>query len=425
MIGICKILFDLSFYYTLSGFYLYLFSGTYPSIWGVPVLMLSALVYMAIANRKPNINGPSKRKILRPGILLCCALPGLLLVFSPAILQIIQYLPAWAFFGYTIWNGLVNTDRKMFEDHFGFTGKLYLLLLFGILAINTKRLGAALTGAIPYLIIYLLTGVCLMRILREDGKLTKGRNVAILLALLFGSIALAGLQTPQLILNIVGFLYRNVIAWVIVGVVVAVGTIVYGIISIFAKLFSFLNIGNSGVNMDPAGFAQDILGEDVEIIAGQFPAWLRIAAAMLLVLAVAYVIFLIMRKLLGKKSDEKKRDFYTEEHENLQRRERSMRNGLLRPKDPRQAVRWYYRKYLKEGASKRKQKPIPADTSMDILQKYSPFFPENEAEELRELYIIARYRQSLDIPRTAADTARDLWDKMMRSADRKGIGVRD
>ena len=412
MISICKILFDMCFYYTISGYFLYLLSGIYPSVWGLPALMLSVIAYVAIFSRNSGVDDPEERRIFKPGTIICCALPGLLFIFEPALWQIIQYLPAWAFFGYTIWNGLVHTDRTMFREHFGFTGKLYLLALFGIFAITTKRVGGAITGAIPYLIIYLLTGICLMRILREDGKLKKSRNVAVLLLLLVGSIALAGLQTPQLILSVVGFIYRNVIAWVLVGAAVALGAIVYGIITVFAKIFSFLKIGNGEVNVDPGGIAQDIFGEDAAAMAGQFPAWLKIVLAVLLVLAVVFVVFLILRRLLGKKQEDERREFHTEEQEILQKRDRHARGGMLRPKDPRQALRWYYRKYLKEGTQKRGEKPIPSDTSLDILQHFSPFFPENEAKELRVLYIMARYRHSEEIPKVAVDTAHELWAKL-------------
>ena len=407
MIGICKILFDVCFYYTLSGFYLYLISKDYPSFWGVPVLMLSAIAWMVISKRRP-----SSGKGIDPITIICCALPGLIFVFSPTIWQIIQYLPAWAFFGFTIWNGLVNTDRRMFENHFGFTGRLYFLLLFGITAIQTHRVGDAVIGIIPYLIIYLLTGVCLMRILREEGKLTRGRNVAVLLIMLLSSIVLAGLQAPQLIMNVTGFIYRNVISQIIMGAAIAFGAVVYFIYRIFARLFSFLNFGEHEVNLNLEGLAPEEAGEEAAYIADNIPAWLEIVAAVLLILIVALVIFLILRRLLGKKTEDENKEFYKEERENLRKRSRGLGIGLIRPKDPRLAIRWYYRKYLKEGASRRGSKPIPADTSMDILYKYSPFFPGDDSGELRSLYIAARYGLVSEIPKSAVDRASALWSSM-------------
>ena len=413
MVGICKILFDLSFFYALSGFYLYIFTENYPSVWGIPVLMVAALVYFALGALNPAVEsdeGTSTPK--RVVTVLCCAIPGLLFIFAPTLPQILQYLPAWAFFGYTIWNGLTNIDRRMFEDHYSFTGKLFFLLLFGILAISTKRVGGAVTGAIPYLIIYLLTGVCLMRILREEGKLTRSRNVAVLLVLLVSSVILATLQTPQLILSAIGFVYRNIISWAIIGVAVGIAAAIYALFRAIASLFSFIKPGNHEINIDMSGSGQEIFGDEITLREFNPPLWLQVLSIALLVLAIAFVIFLIMRKLLGKRAAEKKSEFYTEERENLNKRGKSIRGGVFRPKDPRLAVRWYYCKYLREGSLKYRAKPVAADTSLSVLRKYRIFFPEHEAEQLRELYVAARYQLGAATSKSAADKAGALWGKM-------------
>jgi hypothetical protein len=84
------------------------------------------------------------------------------------------------------------------------------------------------------------------------------------------------------------------------------------------------------------------------------------------------------------------------------------KGGIFRPRDPRLAVRWYYRKYLKEGVI-RGALPSRADTSRRILHKYSPFFPAEGAEKLRELYIVSRYNYGKEISKTDADNAAKAW----------------
>ena len=412
VIGICKILFDLCFYYTLSGFFLYLITVNYPSIWGLPLLMLSAFGYIVLKGRKYDVRSQGDVKKLDPVTVICCALPALLPAFNPSLWQIFQYLPAWAFLCFTLWNGLIYTNRRMFEDHFTFTGRLFFLVLFGVYAINTNRIGSAVTGAVPYLILYLLTGVCLMRILREEGKLTKSRNIAVMLVLLLGSTVLAGLQMPQLILSAAGFLYRNVISWVFFGLFVALGTIIYGIITFIARAFAFLKTDQFEASNESAWSAQEIFGEESEFLTQSYAAWLEVALAVLLTLAVLYVIFIIFRKLLGKKTEDRKREFYKEEHESLKMRNRSIKRGIIRPKDPRQAVRWYYRKYLKAGSSRGGEKPDISDTSLKIWRKFSPFFPVCEAGKLRDQYIAARYRYSKVIGKSEADMTAELWSKL-------------
>ena len=105
MTAICKMLFDISFYYALRSFYLYLFTGDYPSAWGVPVLILSACVYVVFKNRRSGAE--SSDKTVHPETVIFCALPGLLLAFGLTVWQILQYLPAWAFFAFVIWTNRI------------------------------------------------------------------------------------------------------------------------------------------------------------------------------------------------------------------------------------------------------------------------------------------------------------------------------
>ena len=416
MIEVCKILFDLCFYYTLSGFYLYIFSEISPSGWGIPIIMLSAVVYTALKKWLPGINRPgiSNSKAALPGTIICCALPGLLLALDLTIWQIIQFVPAWVFYAYTIWKGRIYTDRGEFESHFSFSGKVLATMILGFIAFN--RVGGAISVAIPYLIVYLLSGVCLMRILREEKKLTAGRNIAVMLILLLGSIALAIAQTPHILLVAAGFLYRNVVVVILLGLAMAIGGVVYGIIWVIAKIVGLFGFGGRAneVQAELGEAAQDIFEE---VSGGTFrglPAWLEVAAMGLLALAVAFVVFMILRRLLGNKTENRKPRLYTEEQESIQKIDhQNKKSGRFRPTKPRQIVRWYYRKYLKEGVS-RGLEPAPADTSLCISQKYSQSFPESEAEKLRDLYIRARYRYSKVIPKTDADMASEIWRVLKR-----------
>lgn len=411
MIEICKILFDLCFYYTLSGFYLYIFTLNYPSRWGVPALILSAGIYIALSKRKRNeVNdGGSAKSIIKPGAVVCSALPGLLLIFDIPLWQILQFLPAWLYLGFSLCWNRIYTDGREFSSHFSFTGKVLLAVIPGFVAMN--RSGGAITGAIPYLIIYLLTGVCLMRILREEGKVNGGRNIAVLLILLASSIALAVLQTPQLLLGAVGFIYQEIISKILYYALLAIGAVVYGVFYVFRWIISLLGNDAHEVDIDTDLSAQSIFGDEADIITAGTPAWLEVAAIILLALAVSFVIFLIMRRLLGNKPDSRKTKYYTEERENMKKTERGAAPGILRPRDPRNAIRWYYRKYLREGVS-RGAEYTSADTSIDVLKKLSACFPEDETGTLRDLYIEARYRYNKAVLKNDADKAAEIWRKL-------------
>ena len=165
---ILKLLFDICFYYTLSGFYMYIFTGNTPSGWGAAVLILTAGAWIVFDKlRKNKINtderkeineedtaepGASRRVVLSKGLLsrtgsiLFCALPGIIFLFELSMWQFIQYIPAWVYLGYTIWSNKLYTDRAEFLIHFKFTGKILCFMMFGMVIFS--RVGGAVAGAI-------------------------------------------------------------------------------------------------------------------------------------------------------------------------------------------------------------------------------------------------------------------------------------
>ena len=420
MIEVCKLLFDLFFYYTISGFYLHIFTGTPPVIWGMLILAASIIIYVFVQNRlgkgSEAVKPGSKIDLSR---IVCCVIPVTLLLFRPTIWQLVQYIPAWGFLGFSIWTGSLHTGKAEFKDHFGFTGKLLLLMLPGFISVGrngTAFNGSAFDSAVIYLVVYLMLGICLMRMLREEGKLHRGRTLFMLLALFGVSLTLFSLQALDALAAAVGFIYKNIIVNIIFAVVFALGAIFYGIAWIFQKIFSLFG-GDSElfeVKIDMSGSAEQIFGPQ-EFTDNGIPAWLVFLGYAVLALAVCAVVFLIFRRLRGRKPSAEKKSLYTEERENIQAEERRREGGLLRPKDSRLAVRWYYRKFLKEGTRRGAERGA-ADTSLAVAEKYAPLFPPpDSAEQLRNVYIGARYNENGTVTPEDADRAAALWKKMKKS----------
>lgn len=410
MTAIIKLLFDLCFYYTLSGFFIYLAAEAYPGVWGIPLIIAANTVYLVLKKCRPDAEEHSERTQIRPLAIVCCALPAIALLLHPTLWQILQYLPAWAYLCFVIWSGRSSVTYMEFEDHFAFTGKLYLLMFFGLLMLN--RIPGALAGAVPYFALYILSGVYLMRILREEGRLSAGRSAAALLGLLFGAVAITVFRAPQLLLTIVGFLYRNVIVWVLTGlgvIIAAVGYVFYLLIAGIISLF-----GRTPVQPDfnLAMLAQDILGEEPVSAESASLLWLKAVLLALLAIIIILAVFLIFRRLLGSKSSAGKESAYKIEQERLDKRAHKTGAGF-RPKDHRLAVRWYYRKYLKEGISRGAQLG-PSDTSKSVQLKYASFFTGNASDRIRDLYIKTRYALWYPVQSCDVSEMQELWKNLKR-----------
>jgi len=397
-----KILFDLSFYYTLSGFYLYLFTQTHPSPWGVSLLILSACAFLALKRGSGKLDHPP---LFTAVSIACCALPAVVFAFNLTFPQVLQLLPAWAFVCFTLLDGRIYTTRSDFKKHFKFTAKLFAVVIpgFFVLDIVESTVSGVVSGVIPYLIVYFLAGICLMRILREEGKLTARRNIIVLQIFLVVCIAFTVLQGPQYITLAMRFLYWEVLTRLIVGVALVIGVVFNGLLWVLAQLLSIdLHDEEEQINF--------VFGE-AEAVLSEMPAWFTIVVAVFITAVAVFLVFLafkIIRKLLGRKNKAVRANLYTEELERLEKSGRRKWGGIIRPKDPREAVRWYYRKYLKEGIS-RGAEPKRSDTSLRILDKYSPYFPDRDPGKLRDLYILSRYRFRTETAKHDADAAASAW----------------
>jgi hypothetical protein len=422
MTAIIKLLFDLCFYYTLSGYFMHLVAGGYPLIWGIPLIIASNAVYWLLKKFRPGAGIHTFRYVRLPAF-ICSAAPAVILLFSPTPWQIAQYLPAWAYSCFIIWSERTAVTYREFEDHFTFTGKLHLLLIFGVIFIS--RIPGALTGIIPYFTLYILSGVYLMRFLREEGKLSAGRNAAALLALLLSAVVITVFRAPQLFMTVVGFLYKNVIVWVLTGLAVIIAAVGYAVYYLFAAFFSLFSGKSVQIDLNPGGIVQDILGEEIAPTQSASPVWLKAVLLAFLAAVIALAVFLIFRRLLGSKPSARSESAYTVEQEKLDKSTNIKPGGWFRPKEPRLAVRWYYRKYLKEGIS-RGARLSPSDTSKSVKLKYERFFPGNASDRLREVYIKARYAMFCPVQSHEVSEVHELWkilrgERSMSKAEAAGV----
>ena len=215
MAGVLKILFDLSLYYTLTGFYLRCVSGQAPS-----AICFLALVLCAALDAFLRARGV-KSRFLR---FLPLLLPFLSLLARPGLIPFLHCVPAWAYAAFSILTQRLDMRYDGFRSHFGYGLKCLLLLVLGPLFPGMLR-DAAL-GTIPYLVLMLVSGVCLLRLLRE------GRGGGVRQALYMAVFVLfcAGLtvgRAPQLLMKGVGLFWSGVVAPAVFLVAVVMAAALY------------------------------------------------------------------------------------------------------------------------------------------------------------------------------------------------------
>ncbi len=362
MILLYKLLFDICLYLTLTGFYVGLAAGTIftRAFYILMIPLLVWIVYAALTRR-------------------------------------------------------LRTNYEYFYDEYHFGLRLLIILIPGF--IFGRRGAAALAGVVPFLVLMLCSGTCLLRMLRE--RTHSGLRQALYLAFFVAlSAALTVGRFLQNTAAVISWLWLNIVSKIVLAVVIVFAYIFYLIIMALAWLFSFLKTGDAE---PPAFVKQEFFPADaiqqMEVVEKEANPVLRYLLVTAAVLVLLFIIWQILKRLLGEAVLAGGRDDEGDVIEKLERGETPRRRSFLRRARPADTVRYYYAKYLRE-CSKRNLKRKPGDTSLDIADASRESFPEADPEKLRDLYVTARYSDAKTDKNTAAsyaEAAEKAWKELKAS----------
>lgn len=408
MTQVLKLTFDLCFYYSVSGFYLYLIADSYPAFAGFALLVASICLYVFLTTKMPGLYKRREKAIK----ILCALLPASFLLFTPSLAQIVQFLPALAYLIYSIWKELLHTSRYAFIDHLSFTAKLMCIILPGFL-VGSKSI-SALQGASVYMLLYLFAGVAMLRILREDGKIGKRKTLLSLGLLAAFGICLVAFNAPGALFNAAGFIYQNIIANILFYLAAGIGYLIYGIIWLVMKLLSFFGVEGEAIQIDVGGSGAEIFGEGIAEGPAINSQLIETIAYVVVILLIAFIIFMVFRRLLGAaKAGKADASPYLEENEIIAPARTISKT--FRPRDRRLAVRWYYQRFLIEGI-KRGGQVLPRDTSETVEKGYRPLFAGQSTADIRHAYIKARYQEGTPVSAEDVASMAAQWKKLKKAA---------
>lgn len=397
-----KLLFDLTLCYEIFGFYFKILFKAEPCIGGF--LLLISMILLDIFLRSRNLNHGFLK-------ILPLFLPLAVFYYRPTLWQLIQLIPAWVYVGYSIYSGRVAVDYDEFKTHYAFAGKIQFILLLGIIGWN--RVPGALLVAIPYLLLMLVSGVCLLRMLREKEQ--KGSRQAIFMGcfILISALLTMG-RAPQLVITVLKFIYTNAIAPILMGAAMAVSMVAYVFVIALRWLLSVSK--NKGPNppsqeSPPAWYDAsrnyEITPVNVE--------WLKYVIIVIGVLIAGFIVFLIMRKMISEgKEEEQDTKKYDEEEIIEIRKEKPLGFLGIRPRNPRLAVRFYYAKFLVE-CNKRIPDLSKGLTAAELSTISASKFPGTDPSILSSIYAPARYSNRELITTKDVEQAAAAWKELKRA----------
>lgn len=311
-------------------------------------------------------------------------------------------------------------DRIEFEFRTGITIASFLLF-FSLIMGGIRLFNHVAAG---YLLIYLLSGVLLLRSLRYiehngDVKQLRKINLRAIGIVLILSIALSTevfMRFYQQLRSLLWIGYNalvNFVLWVLYWPIYFMGSVLNYIITTFLQNpEGFPQEGGAG---DVEGDMQNIHQNFESASLAESPLF-----RILLGIALLMVLFFILYKIYSRKATTRGvSETYTERKEViLPNRNRNLWQAIknrLKPKSKEDKIRMYYQDFL-ESLKEKGVVLLSSDTTRDFQRKGEPYFVSEELSAFRDIYLQARYGEK-SIDQATYKMAKNIHDKFMKKKE--------
>ena len=398
-----KLVSDLLFYMTFAGTISALI-GSYGRQMGnsgllsvLPLMALSAMLLGPLAER-----GKFKYLAFIPLI------PAVFMALNYGIIHLLFLAPALAYIVYYATTLPYNIKTVGYTNIF----RMYLYVAIPIaifFAVNVAFFGAFLSGALgPYIIMFLVSSIVLMRMLRHDNEILMQNRFKIMnsigvIGVIIMGVVLGSPQGLRLMTAVISFIYFRIFIPFAVAIFALVGIILFPIMSLFnwEEVEMPQDDGGGYVGLPP-DFEFYEMQQSIGVIIFQIIVFIGLAVL------VFYVLRAIFRFLTQKTFNREGAPA------NIQRVFLGDK-GPARRKEPRvnHQIRQIYRKFLKLC----KNRGITLHQSLtteDIAKSFASSVGDNEsAFALREIYIESRYGEKTPDSKDVKQ-CRELYGKLKK-----------
>lgn len=266
---------------------------------------------------------------------------------------------------------------------------LYAILLY--IKMLSTQFGWFLGEESLFLILYLTSSIVLIRSIRhldtnmDNGSMRNSNRKYILgLILVFAMGTMDALKDIAFKLGNKAF---ELMEYGVYLVVYPINKFMYWLFNIFQDMEAEPEEIIFGENTVPNISEPETIEDFAKYVQRNFLI-LKIIAGVILFLVVIYILY----KLLIKNAHKDYTGIEYTEHREFIKDKKGKRKPLFGekyPKEPKEQIRYYYRKFL-EKLSKQEIHILEQDTSLDVNIKAKEIFGEN-ADEIRKIYISSRY----------------------------------
>ncbi len=272
-----------------------------------------------------------------------------------------------------------------------------------------------LVQCVPLALLFLGASVLQTRMLRHDDASVESPAFLLRNAAALGALTLLGglVSTPAfraVSRNAFSFLWNLIVvnlAQLLAYGVVVIAWVLGKIYSLFRPDFSPTLPEQGEIKL-----SFGLSGLEYEEVTGA-PFWVQallIGGALLLAAALmGYALY----RLAGRRRPPDRNASFQDQRERLEIRQKPPRREIFPPRDPRRAVRYYYRKFLQD-ALRRGIVLTPDCTTRDICRRAAQLYDPQALEDLRRCYLLARYSDAPPPPGLARQ-AKSYYNKAIQS----------
>lgn len=293
-------------------------------------------------------------------------------------------------------------------DEFKRNIKIILFLLFTSVVFGiVNNIG---TSVLPFTIIYMISSVCELSMLRHNDNTLKERRFITLNSLILGFACLLGFfMATSLFMKacsaILGFLWMRIIIPILMAITTVASYVLLGFSNLLSKnVFELLKTkGGKGITFELMGGLVDD-----NKFTGERNV-LDVILAVVAVVVIAITVFVLIKKLMkGRSAPERDKSGSVRYKEYIPRKDKD-ENMSSEVK----GIRHIYRKFLILLESRGLDIPI-FFTSYDVNNSIHGEIPDKaDAEKLRQYYILARYGEK-DMSKDDLKKAKQLYAGMKK-----------
>jgi hypothetical protein len=378
-----KLLSDLSYYFVFANYL-----GGYV---GVNYGFVLSLVIMCAAGALSGLL--EKRGFVR---LLPPLAAVALLVQCRSLMDIVVLLPPLVYLLIVCIKKIYLPDGNEYQELFSL--QLKTLLVLPLIFAFKADFYVLKHYCLPALALFLASAVLSMRMLRHSTKVLQSTRFQVQNGLTVGAVLLAAWAfSSGAFLKAAGKVL-SLLRWVILPVVEGLGRLISWIFSLFMGLvmafFAFLGrtFGNDNFEK-PEIQVQEGVKEEMNLLEGYVPPDSKTFSTIVMVIVIIVGLIgavYIFRRMLQRRRRQDSTGF----SESILQTDtaKSVRDRMIAPKDPREAVRWYYRRFLRHCRSK----DMPVTPNLDSRQindmaQNMNIAPLEDTDPLRDVYLDARY----------------------------------